>query len=228
MVMNKSFGDFKMARFLNKHFLIAMIILCPLSVCYSGTDVEKVIKNVQNKYKKSKLILIEFNEISRFSLTGTTSEVYGTLIIDEEQHFRLESEDQVMVNDGTTFWRYNKIENQVLIDHAKKGEQELLPNHFLQDISENYFSQLLEEKKTDGKKVYLIKLTPKPNNESFFTSIKIWIKDKSWEVDKVIYMDYNENETEFNIEKIEFDPQLTDAIFSFTAPDGSEIVDVRF
>jgi len=217
-----------MLKFINKYFLIAMIVLSPVYICYSGTDVKKIIKNVQNKYKKSKLIQIEFNEVSRFSLTGTTSEVYGTLIINDKQNFRLESEDQIMVNDGTTFWRYNKIENQVLIDHAKKGDQELLPNHFLQDISKNYFSQLLEETKIEGKKVYLIKLIPKPTNESFFTSIKIWIKDKSWEVDRILYMDYNENETEFNIEKIVFDPQLNDAIFTFTTPEGSEIVDVRF
>lgn len=219
----------KMKRiYLKIYFLIALYLVLPPHSAHAGSKVEKVIKNVQKKYKKAKAIRIEFKEIDRFSLTGTTSEAYGTLIINDKQNFRLESEDQIMVNDGTTFWRYNKIENQVLIDYAKKGEQELLPNQFLQDISKNYFSRLIEETKIDGKKIYVIKLTPKPDFESYFTSIKVWIEDKSWYVRRVIYSDYNDNETEFLIDKIEFNPKLPETIFSFSPPQGSEIVDVRF
>jgi outer membrane lipoprotein-sorting protein len=161
-------------------------------------------------------------------LTNTTSEIFGTFVIKGKDQYRLNSETQIIVTDGETFWRYNKIENQVLIDNAKKENQEVLLNNFLYDLQKNYFSQIVDEFKEDGTKIFVLKLTPKPSNESFFTSIKFWVENKSWKIRRVIYTDYNENETEYEIEKIFFDKQFPDSFFTFNPIKGSEVVDVRY
>jgi outer membrane lipoprotein-sorting protein len=197
-------------------------------VAYADTDVNKVVKKMREKYKNAKTLLIDFKEISRFSLTGTETEVSASLYIENMNQFRLESEDQILVSNGETFWRYNKIENQVLIDYAKKGDQEILVNDILSEKTETYYTQLIREYKEDGTKLYVIKLTPKPDSDSFFQDIKVWVEDKSWEINKIIYTDYNENETEFQIEKIELNKELSMTTFTFEAPEGSEVVDVRF
>lgn len=207
-------------------FLIAVFLSVSFSV--QAADADKVIKEVQKKYQKSKSLEIHFKEISRFKLTGTTSENFGVFIIRGKDNFRLDSETQTIASDGTTFWRYNKIEDQVLIDHAKKENQEVLLNNFLYDLQENYYSQLIEEYKERGKKYHVVKLIPKPSNQSFFTSIKLWVEDKSWEINRVIYTDYNDNETEYLIEKIVFDKQFSDTLFTFSPKEGSEVVDVRY
>lgn len=194
----------------------------------SGADAEKIIKEIQKKYQKSKSLEIQFKEINRFKLTGTTSEVFGTFIIKDQDNYRLDSETQVIATNGTAFWRYNKIENQVLIDHAKKDNQEVLLNNFLYDLQQKYYSQVIDEYKDAGNKIYVIKLTPKGSSESFFTSIKIWVENNSWKIGKVIYTDYNENETEYEIENIVFDKKFPDSLFTFVPPKGSEVVDLRF
>lgn len=214
----------------NIHRMLLLLIgtLIFVDIASADTDVNKVIKKMREKYKNAKTLFIDFKEISRFSLTGTQTEVSASLYIEDMNQFRLESEDQIVVSNGETFWRYNKIENQVLIDYAKKGDQEILVNDILSDKTENYYTQLIQEYKEDGKKLYVIKLTPKPDSDSFFQEIKVWVVDKSWAIKKIIYTDYNENETEFQIEKIELNKELPLTMFTFEAPEGSEVVDVRF
>lgn len=208
--------------------LIIIFLLFSVQMYLFAADTDKIIKEVQEKYQKAKSLEIQFKEINRFKLTNTTSEVFGTFVIKGKDKYRLNSETQIIVTDGETFWRYNKIENQVLIDNAKKENQEVLLNNFLYDIQKNYFSQIVDEYKEDGEKIYVLKLTPKPSNESFFTSIKFWVENKSWKIRRVIYTDYNENETEYEIEKIYFDKQFPDSFFTFNPIEGSEVVDVRY
>ena len=203
------------------------------SLLFSGwtnaaSRIDKIIDAVQKKYRSVKTLKIEFRQINRFQLTKTESEIFGTLFLGGKDKFRLETEDQVMVSYGKTFWRYNKLDQQVLIDYPKKEDQEVLFRDFLYDIKDKYFAELVEERKDGKKKIFVVKLIPRESDQSFFTSIKVWLEDRSWKIRRVIYQDYNENETEFQIEGMEINPQFRPATFQFSPPDGVEVVDLRF
>ncbi len=190
--------------------------------------VNDIIKKVQKKYRDYQTIQVEFVEKTKFSLTGTEVEVPAKLLMQGKDKFRLESEDQVLIADGETFWRYNKLDNQVLIDYAKKGDQDVMLNTFLSDFRDQYFAELIDEEKQDGNKLYVIKLVPKPSENSMFTAVRIWVKDKEWEITRIIYEDYNQNETEYVISKTLFNPKFPNTAFAFTPPEGIEVVDLRF
>jgi outer membrane lipoprotein-sorting protein len=115
----------------------------------------------------------------------------------------------------------------VLVDYAKKDEQEVLLNNFLYEIKDHYFAQIVEETKEKGAKIYVLRLTPKPAEQSIFTSIKVWIKDKSWEIERLVYTDYNDNETEYQIDRIDFNPDLAESTFTFSPPEGIQVIDLR-
>ncbi|NIW79925.1 MAG: DUF2092 domain-containing protein [Calditrichae bacterium] len=116
----------------------------------------------------------------------------------------------------------------MLIDNARKDEQEVEFNNFLYELEDHYFSQKVDETEPDGEKIYTIKLTPKPSEQSYFTSIKVWVEEDSWEVKRVIYTDYNDNETEYIVEEINFDPSFAENTFTFSPPEGARVVDLRF
>jgi chaperone LolA len=194
----------------------------------TSEDIGKIIKKVQNKYKKVDLLHADFKQVNRFQLTNIQTEVFGSIWISKDNKFRFETEDQTIVSNGEKFWRYNKLEEQVLIDHAKKTQQDVFLNNFLFNISDYYTGQLVSESKLNSKKIYEIRLTPKTADDSFFRFIKVWIYDGSWELEKVIYTDFNDNEVEYQIEKIDLNPSVTKAIFEFNAPEGAEVVDLRF
>lgn len=205
-----------------------LLILVLVSLTRADTDVEKVIKSVQKKYKKVEVIYVEFKQINRFKLTGIENEIFGTLWLTQKNKFRLETEDQTIVSNGETYWRYNKLENQVLIDKAKKSQQDIFLNNFLFNISDLYYSQILSQQKQDGQKIYEVKLTPKTQEESFFQYLKVWIEDDNWNLRRVIYVDYNDNETEYKIQTLEIEPSLPGGIFTFEVPQGIEAIDLRF
>jgi len=215
-----------------KKYFIYLTILINLVVFYSFgqaiEDVGKIIKKVQNKYKKIDLLHADFKQVNRFQLTNIQTEVFGSIWISKDNKFRFETEDQTIVSNGEIFWRYNKLEGQVLIDHAQKTQQDVFLNNFLFNISDYYTGQLVSESKLNSKKIYEIRLTPKTADDSFFRFIKVWIYDDSWDLEKVIYTDFNENEVEYQIEKIDLNPSVTKSIFEFNAPEGAEVVDLRF
>jgi outer membrane lipoprotein-sorting protein len=209
--------------------IIFLLLLFNLFSIYSlcAADADDIVKKVQKKYQSAKTIRIQFKETARFKLTGTASEVNAILQMKGKDKFRLESEDQVLVNNGETFWRFNKLDSQVLVDYAKKDEQEVLLNNFLYEIKDHYFAQIVEETKEKGAKIYVLRLTPKPAEQSIFTSIKVWIKDKSWEIERLVYTDYNDNETEYQIDRIDFNPDLAESTFTFSPPEGIQVIDLR-
>lgn len=208
--------------------IIILISLLFFSFATAGSNVEKVIKNVQKKYKDVKLISINFKQINRFKLSGLENEIFGSLWLSQSDKFRFETEDQTIVSDGKTYWQYNKLENQVLIDNAKKSNQDIFINNFLFKIDDLYYGQILSEQKEGKQKIFEIKLTPKNTEESFFRYIKVWIVNKSWEIKKVNYIDYNENESEYLIEKLDLNPKITGKEFIFEIPEDMEVVDLRF
>ncbi|GAB4375259.1 MAG: hypothetical protein Kow0042_20540 [Calditrichia bacterium] len=205
--------------------LVAVFIYVSLSL--AATDVKKIIKNVQKKYQDVESIYVDFKQVNRFKITGVTNEIYGTLWLAPDNKFRLETEDQTIVSDGQTFWRFNKMENQVLVDYAKKSEQDIFLSNFLFSINDQYYSQIISESKESGSKIYEVKLTPKNQDESFFNYIKVWLEDKSWKIRKVQYVDYNENEFEYLIEKMKLDEPVSETKFVFTPAEGVEVIDLR-
>ncbi len=206
--------------------ILPLMLILVLSLS-AATKVEKVIKNFQKKYKKVQALKVDFKQVNYFKLTNTKSEIFGTLWLMGEDKFRLETEDQVIVSDGKTFWRYNKLENQVLIDYAKKSQQDIFLNNFLYKINDLYYTQIVKEEKIKGKKYYVVKLVPKVPEENFFQSIKVWIADKSWDIYRVVYLDYNDNESEYLVEDIQMNPPGIEKKFHFTPPEGVEVVDLR-
>ncbi|OGB65307.1 MAG: hypothetical protein A2Y94_01350 [Caldithrix sp. RBG_13_44_9] len=211
-----------------KNILVFWIVIIYFLNGMTQGDVNKIINDVQKKYQNIQLVHADFKQVNRFKLTDLKSEINGTIWISQNDQFRLETEDQTMVSDGKNFWRYNKLENQVLIDYAKKSQQDVFLNNFLFKIDEVYYSQIAGEMKIDNKKVFEIKLTPKKPDESFFNYVKVWLYDKSWELEKVLYVDFNENEVEYLIEKMELNPAVTGNVFNFEIPEGVETVDLRF
>jgi len=209
-------------------FLITPILILLFMAQSYAQDVGKIIKNVQNKYRKVSLLYVDFKQINRFQLTNLENEVFGSIWVTQEDKFRLETEDQTMVSDGEKFWRYNKLENQVLIDYAKKSQQDVFLNNFLFKISDYYESQIIKENKEGKVKIFEIRLTPKTPEESFFKYVKVWIVDGSWELKRVVYVDFNDNEVEYQIEKMELDKSPSDNLFKFQPPEGAEVVDLRF
>ena len=211
-----------------KKLVIFILLILFTQAGFGKTDVNKVINKLQKKFKKVDAIKIDFKQINTFKLTGVENEIFGTLWLTKDNKFRFETEDQTIVTNGETYWRYNKLEEQVLIDYAKKSSDDVFLTDFIFRVEDEYTAQLIQESDSKSGKVVEIKLTPKNVEESFFSYIKIWVLEKNEDISKIQYVDYNDNETTYEIEKLDSKPELGETIFNFKIPDGIEAVDLRF
>lgn len=211
-----------------KKLLIIIMMSILSGQLFAQPDAGDIIKNVQKKYKKVNVLMADFRQINRYKIAEIESEVFGSIWITQDNKFRLATEDQFIVSDSENLWRYNKLENQVLIDYAQKSQQDIFLNNFLFQISDYYQSQLLNVNEEGKSTIYEMKLIPNDRENSFFEYIKVWLEKNSWLLKKVLYVDVNGNEVEYEIEKIELNPSVRQEVFTFEVPEGTEVVDLRF
>ena len=94
------------------------------------------------------------------------------------------------------------------------------------NLPANYYASLLGDEKQSSGNVILLKLVPK-DDRSFVKSVKISVEENSWIVRKIVILDVNETETTYTVRDIKLNTNIKEKNFTFVAPEGAEIVDLR-
>ena len=210
-----------------KIYTIGLLLFALAFQFARAKDVKDIIKNVQKKYDDIENFEASFEKIETFQLTGTKNVTSGKLYVKNGKKYRFETEDQLIISDGKTVWTHNRINNQVLIDKVRKNSGALLPRDILFKFPKTHYATLLGEDKVNNKKAYIVKLEPKEDVQSYFSSIKIWVIDKKWQIVKIEITDLNGNKSIFNLSKISTQKDLPDELFTFKATPDMDVVDMR-
>jgi chaperone LolA len=211
---------------MRKTIFVPVLLIVSFSLLLA-MDAKDVIKKVQKKYDHIKNFQATFEKIETFQLTGSREKSAGKLFIKNGKKYRFETEDQWVISDGKTVWTFNRINNQVLIDKVRKNSGALLPRDILFKYPKTHFATLVGQEKRDGKKVYIIKLEPKEDNQGYFSSVKIWVENRSWNIVKIEVTDLNGNKSIFELSKIDTKSTIPDSLFTFTPQPDVNVVDMR-
>ena len=184
---------------------------------------QEIIQNVQNTYKDITDAKASFSQSLKYgkSKAQTTS---GTLFIKKENKYRIEAGSQIIVTDGTTSWNYNSNKKQVIIDNYKETGNSFSPNKYLFQYPENFYSDLSGTETLNGKDVYLLKLSPREGG--YVKSAQLWVGKDDWLIKK-IYISTDESTIVYNVKNIQLNPGLSNSKFTFTPPEGVEVIDMR-
>ena len=148
-------------------FFLAVFV----NVAYSQ-DAQEIIKNVQSKYNTIKDAQASYSQSVKYS-SGSTQSSSGTIYIQKEDKYRIESKNEVIVTDGVTSWSYSKKKKQVVIDNYKNDGNTFSPNKFLFNYPENFYSDLDGTESVSGADCYVLKLSPR--HKGSVKSAKIWV-----------------------------------------------------
>ncbi len=192
-----------------------------------GQDVNDIIKKVQKTYDKMDNFSAAFKQVDYFQLTGSAAETVGKIYVKDGEKYRFETEDQTVVTDGKVVWSYNSISQQVLIDNVREGSGALLPRDLLFKYPKNHYATLVGREEQDGRKVYILNLVPRENVHGYVKEVKIWVLDDKWHVIKLETTDLNDNQTVFEIKDIDAGTELSEGLFTFTADENTQVVDMR-
>lgn len=201
----------------------AVIVLMLLVNVSFAQEAQEIIKKVQSKYNSIKDASATFSQSIKYS-SGSSQSSSGTIYIQKENKYRIESKNEVIVTDGVTSWSYSKKKKQVVVDNYKNDGNTFSPNKFLFSYPENFYSDLEGTETVSGIECYLLKLTPR--HKGSVKSAKIWV-DKEDNLIRKINVNSSESNTTYTLKKITLDAGLSSSKFTFSPPEGVEVIDLR-
>lgn len=204
-------------------FLSVLIISLFVFRAVIAQDAQEIISKVQSNYKSIKDAKAGFSQSVK-PKSGKSQSASGTIYIQKEKKYRIETKDQTLVTDGVTSWSYSPKKNQVVIDNYKEGGNTFSPNKYLFDYPENFYSDLDGEEKVSGKDCFLLKLNPR--NKGTVKSAKIWVDKEEYLIRK-IYINTSESSTTYTLKNIVLDAGISSSKFTFSTPAGVEEIDLR-
>lgn len=212
-----------------KLFLTNLLILTAFfasSAVFSQDDeitAQEVIQNVQKSYNDITDAKASFSQTVKFGKQKAQNSS-GTLYIKKEKKYRIETGSQTIVTDGSTSWSYTPSKKQVVIDNYKETGNTFSPNKYLFQYPENFYSDLTGTEKISGKDVYVLSL--KPRESGYVKSAKLWVGKDDWMIKK-IYIVTDESTSTYSVKNIQTNLGLSNSKFTFSAPEGTEVIDMR-
>ena len=197
--------------------ILIVIFISVANLVYSQ-DAQEIIKKVQSNYKVIK------DAKASFSHSGKKNSESGTIYIQKENKYRIETKGQVLVTDGVTSWSYSIKKKQVVVDNYKDDGNTFSPNKFLFNYPENFYSDLDGSETISRMDCYLLKLTPRSKGN--VKSAKIWV-DKEENLIRKITISSKEGTDTYLLKKISLDSGVSSSKFSFTPPSDVEVIDLR-
>ncbi|HOJ07657.1 MAG: outer membrane lipoprotein carrier protein LolA [Ignavibacteriota bacterium] len=195
--------------------ILSLIILFCSTVSFSQTA-ESVLKSLQSK----------INSIADLSAnvtqsTNGKSSLSGKLFFKKENNLRLEFGSQTIIADGKTSWNYDQKNKKVIISNYDENGAGLLSIDYL--VNE-YPKECNLSLSSEGSKTVLV-LKPK-SKKSSTGEIKLTI-NKDNLIDKAVIMNQAVGDMEVSFSNYKLNNNLPESLFTFTAPEGTAIVDIR-
>jgi outer membrane lipoprotein carrier protein len=210
-----------------RRFVVGFIVFSGIAFGqHKEYTVKEITDHLQKKYESVQDATARFTQHVKFGFSKIEQSFSGTLRMKKPNHYRIETEYQTLVTDGATVWSFSPVNKQVLIDRYKETGDSFTPEQFLLNLPSNYYATLVQPEAGADKSLITLKLVPK-DDQSFIKSMKVWVDEGSWGVKKVEMIDVNDTEKVYTVLDLKLNTNLKDATFAFTAPPGTEVVDLR-
>lgn len=213
----------------NNHLLWVNIIITLLvftSIATSDDKAVKVISKLQKKYTSIKDATISFTQEVKFGATGAEQVFHGKFYMKKGNKYRIEMEDQIIVTNGKSVWRYTEYNKQLLIDHYREDPASFSPENILLNIPAQFTPVVIGNEKISDKQTLIIKLSPR-DEKNTLRWIKVWIDEENMISKKIQLMDISNNLFTYNIEGALFDTGLSAGLFEFKPPENVNVIDLR-
>jgi len=198
----------------NIFILIITLIFCNSIIAQD--DAKALLKDIQNKFDSINDLSAEITQLVNGKIN-----LEGKVYYKKENHLRFEFNNMLIVSDGETSWNYNEQQNKVIITNYDTEGNKILS---LRQIIFEYPDECeLSTYDSEGEKV--LKLIPQ-NNSLSFNSVKLFITDDNL-ISKVLIDDPSTGSIQVFLSNYKINKNLSDSLFSFSPPEGSQVLDLR-
>lgn len=203
--------------------LLSVLVVGQQQAQAQGTD--QVVDRLRAKYGKVNTLRAEFTQTISSEAGGDAQTLAGTLYL-QGGKYRVESPRQTYVTDGKVIWIYNADERQVLVNDNVHDETTFSPNDFIFHFDDHYQATGVRTVNVSGQKQYMLSLKPKLK-DSVYRDVTLWVRSDDLTITRLDVIDVNGAKVTISLKDIQLNPKLSDSLFTFKAPKGVEVVDLR-
>jgi chaperone LolA len=216
--------------------LCASLVILGVLFCTGSVQADargsEVIEKMQKKFSDLKTLSAQFVKRHYWRLMEQHQEVKGRLLVQRPNRFRFDSDAQVVVTDGETAWNYAPANGQVMLsDYAtvkndRSYEKLLFDLILLGGYDKRYAPKYVAEEKINRKTCHVVDLSAN-KEDTYVHNIRLWVDKRLWLVRQVEYRNIHDDVTTFVLSDLKVDKKLKENQFTFHAPKGVEVIDLR-
>ena len=202
--------------------LIAVFLFSQLISFGQDEKAEKILKDLSANTKSYNYMDVDF-DFKFINISQDINESQKGNIKINQNKFRLDLKQQLIISDDSIQWIYLKESNELQIMEYDSQDDMISPNKLFTIYENGYKSQYIELKENN----HIIDLFPVESNE--FKNIQLHIDQNKIQLKKIILFDKNGGSFSYLITKFITDKNIDDKTFSFNKanyPD-IEIIDLR-
>ena len=176
-----------------------------------------LLDSVQKKYKPLTDLSADFKQ----SLGGKTS-INGKIYYAKGNKFRLELKNSTIISDGTVLWNYNKGQKKVVINNASGSDPSFFTiDKFLYDYPSKSSVTMEKEDNQD-----VLVLVPQKESNLNFKKAKIWV-NLDYLIIRISVENLSGNNINLQFSNYNLNKNLPESIFTFSPPEGTNVIDLR-
>jgi len=199
-----------------RNIFVLIITLVFYNSIIAQDDAKTLLKNIQDKFDSINDLSAEITQ-----LVNGRANLQGKVHFKKENHLRFEFKDVLIVSNGETSWNYNQKQNKVIITNYDTEGNKILS--IRQMIYEYPDECELSTYGSEGERV--LQLVPKDNSLSF-NSAELFINNDNL-ISKIKVDDPATGLIQVNISNYQLNKNIPDSYFSFSPPEGSQVLDLR-
>ena len=192
--------------------------------------VDQILDRVENKYANSKFSA-DFLQKSTIKAMDIADLAAGKVFIKYPGMMRWEYEKpdkQVIVTDADKLWIYRPDDNQVMTGEAPTFFRDGKGASFLSDIRlirQKFDISLGDGEKKESEMFFHLKLVPIEKTMDI-TKIRLLISKQTFNVLQIITQNSYGDETRIDLINSAFGGNLDDSLFSFSIPEGVDVLQI--
>jgi outer membrane lipoprotein carrier protein len=208
--------------------LLALAILCialiPSAQTQTSPDADQIMKNVKKSLDGMSTLSCSFAWDHAWKTIDRNQHIEGTLQFKKPYRLRVEYSSKTIVVDGKTVWSYSPKNKQVEITKFQSEEKEF-PTP--QGIFRQYAGRkaaLSGNEQVNDRETYIIKLAAPAQNGK---DVTVWVDKASNFPVKTEEVSPNGDISTYILKDVKVNGKISDSVFTFTPPQGTDIVDMR-
>ncbi|HNP18208.1 MAG TPA: outer membrane lipoprotein carrier protein LolA [Fulvivirga sp.] len=210
--------------------ILTLLILCvggTATIAQYDQNALKVLDAMSEKYRKIPAYSADITSSLINETEGINENFNGKISVKGEM-YKLELDEQVVINNGKTVWTYLPDVNEVNIDNYTPDADEMTPSKIYEAYKKGYKYILIGEEAHMGTTCSVVDLIP-DNKDAQFFKIKLFIAKNDNSLKSWTMFDKSGNKYKYTIENFVKNANAKDSDFSFDASKypGVDIIDLR-